>query len=168
MPQWVPVRADLVQRGLSVLDAWRRPGSAPNIQCVRGSAARLVRVNEVLDPWRLFGEGGVGEVVGAPVANFDRYRACPSSADHLPSGPRVRFATRTYVCRCGSPARLVRCRNPAAINPTPGSRRVPNYSKGAAFASRLLDPRRTKHASSFQPAGGSACTAPRAVCWAGN
>ena len=57
------------------------------------------------------------------------------------------LATRTWVCRCGSPARLVRCRNPAATNPAPRSRRVPNSADGPLAAARLLDPRRTKQAS---------------------
>ena len=53
-------------------------------------------------------------------------RACasmsrPSSADYWPSDPRMRLATRTCVCCCGSPARLVRCRNAAAR----AGRRVP-------------------------------------------
>ena len=82
-----------------------------------------------------------------PAAIFDRYRACPSSALHRPSGPLARFATRTWVCSCGSPARLVRWLKPAAMNPAARSRRVPHCSNGAVLALRLFDPRRTKHAS---------------------
>ena len=82
-----------------------------------------------------------------PAASLERYRAWPSSALQRPSGPRVRLATRTWVWSCGSPARLVRWRKPAAMNPAPGRRRVPHVSNGATLDRRLFDPRRTKHAS---------------------
>ena len=65
----------------------------------------------------------------APAVCLARYRPWASSADQRPSGPRVRLATRTWVCRWGSPARLVRCRNAAATNPAPRSRRVPNSAR---------------------------------------
>ena len=45
------------------------------------------------------------------------YSRRPSSADHRPSIPRPRFATKTWVCSCGSPAREVRWRNAAATKP---------------------------------------------------
>ena len=82
-----------------------------------------------------------------PAAILDRYRAWPSSADQRPSGPLARFATSTWVCSCGSPARLVRWLKPAAMNPAAWTRRVPHCSNGVILASRLFDPRRTKHAS---------------------
>ena len=67
-----------------------------------------------------------------PAVRLHRYRAWASSADHRPSGPRVRLATSTWVCSCGSPARLVRCRNPAATNPAAGQPAGPEPSLAPA------------------------------------
>ena len=42
-----------------------------------------------------------------------------------PSSHNVAFATRTWVWSCGSPARLVRCRNAAPITPPPATDSIP-------------------------------------------
>ncbi len=59
-----------------------------------------------------------------------------SSADQRPSSAhQTRFATRTCVWRCGSPARDVRCRNAAETNPSATCRSAPPRPRRARAAS---------------------------------
>lgn len=62
--------------------------------------------------------------------------AVNGGADHRPSGPRAMFAVTTCVCRCGSPALEVRCRNAADTNPAPSSCVTPPLPRRTLHATR--------------------------------
>ena len=64
-----------------------------------------------------------------PAVFFQVKRCRPSGADQRPSAPWTRLGTTTWVWSWGSPARLVRCRNAAPMNPclrSAGPRRDPD------------------------------------------
>ncbi len=81
-------------------------------------------------------------------ARASAYSRRPSSADHRPSTPRPRFATRTCVCSCGSPARDVRCRNAAATSPDASSTIAPACPRRTAAADRSRWPTASRTATS--------------------
>ncbi len=72
-------------------------------------------------PSRLVSSSAAAPRTDCPTGDSHEYNGRPSNADHFPSAAWARLPMTTCVCRCGSPARDVRCRNAAATNPSASS-----------------------------------------------